>query len=72
MGLRYIRGKVYEWIKDWLKDRQQRVCMAGASSDWVPVFSGVPQGSVLGPIRFPIYINNIDDGIASGNPKVCR
>ena len=56
-----IEGEVLEWVRDFLKGRRQIVMLNGKSSDWMDVSSGVPQGSVLGPVLFIIYINNMPD-----------
>ena len=53
------------WIEIWLIDKKQRVVVDGEVSNWKFVLNGIPQGSVLGPILFLIYINDLDDDITT-------
>jgi len=60
-----IRGLLHHWISAWLTRREQRVAVDGESSNAIPVKSGVPQGTLLGPLMFLIYINDINENIRS-------
>ena len=64
-----IDGQLHLWFKNFLTNWKQRVMVRGSYSDWSPVTSGVPQGSVLGPVMFLIYVNEIP-GIITSTAKL--
>ena len=58
-----ISGPAYGWIESYLSQRSQRVILDGRHSDWVPVLSGVPEGSILGPLLFTCYVADLPSQI---------
>ena len=61
-----ITGNLFNLIKNFLSERYQRVVLNGQSSKWEKIKAGVPQGSILGPLFFLIYINDLPVGLKSG------
>ena len=74
-----ISGRLLSWFRCYLSDRNQLVSINGSHSSVLPVSSGVPQGSILGPLLFLVYINDLPDAISScsvflfaDDTKCCR
>ena len=65
-------GTSTQLIRSYLKDRTQKVVFSGNESDWILLNRGVPQGTVLGPILFNIYVNDLHTVIDSDNCQVRR
>ena len=64
-----INGHLLRILENFLNERKQRVVLNGQTSSWSDVLAGVPQGSILGPLLFLIYINDLSDGLQC-NPKL--
>ena len=60
-----IGGKLLQWIENFLSNRRQCVHLRGSKSDWINIISGVPQGSVLGPFLFIVYVNDMPNVVSS-------
>ena len=60
-----VSGNLLRWFENYLQNRYQRVVIPGAKSDWYFIRAGVPQGSILGPLLFLLYINDIVKDIGS-------
>ena len=66
----YCNVCILKWFTFYLLDKFQRVALDGYCSDWLPVRSGVPQGFILGPVKFLVYINDLLVGNKNNNIRL--
>ena len=65
-----IRGDLLNWFRAFLTCRRQRVVINGQTSNWLDVCSGVPQGSVLGPLLFILYVDDLHSSVTGSTLKI--
>ena len=66
-----LDSHILQWLGNYLYNRQQRVTVNGEASDYLPILPGVPQGSILGPLLFIIYVNSVFQADLSPDSMFC-